>query len=314
MMFSDNYTSHERYSVLNGVTRLSDYSEMPWLYTPLVDSRYKPDNISSDVAERLNNVLCYDYEFNDVEAVKDEVKHLGIHHIGSDIDSYKTRFRLRYSTWKAERGSFIRKTQSSGTIDLYDKMHEVVTATNVGMTAFIGTEHDVDGYITGLTVVDNKYNLESYNNPLLEKVSFYSEFQPNFCRGTLTVRPDNVVSFNSEFVYNKKIVTIPREEYRKNPRAAFDKKYTKKLSYRQSLVKHLYGYKMYDIITEDQMRAILELNPDSTYDAMVQIEHVFCGSELIDVIAHVVKYRMFEEIEVAKPWVINTDDDGNRIW
>ena len=53
MIFSDNYTVHERYSLVSG-ERLADFEEMPWLYTPLVDTRYNPTNISESVKEILN--------------------------------------------------------------------------------------------------------------------------------------------------------------------------------------------------------------------------------------------------------------------
>lgn len=314
MIFSDNYTVHERYSLVSG-ERLSDFDEMPWLYTPLVDGRYNPPNIPESAKDILNKTLGYEYYLEDVETNKEEEKHLGIYHLDGEIQSYRSRFRLRYSKWRKERGHFIRSTLSTTTNDLYDRMAEVVTATPEGTTAFVGAEHDVDGYITGLMVVDRDYNLSMYNNPLLDKVSWYSKNAPNFCRGVLTVRPDDVVSFYSEFVYPKQVSIVDKTEYRKDPRSALKNKNLRRISYRQSMGKHLAGYRLYEILNEDQIRTIIEeLVPNTETDAMIQIEHVFQGSELLDIIIHVVKYKNFEEIQVPRKWMHVFDENGQRLW
>ena len=314
MIFSDNYTVHERYSLVSG-ERLADFEEMPWLYTPLVDTRYNPTNISESVKEILNKTLGYEYYLEDLENNREEEKFLGVYHLDGEIQSYRSRFRMRYANWRKEKAHFIRTTLSTTTTNLYDRMSEVVTATPHGTTAFVGAEHDDSGYITGLIVVDKDYNLSMYNNSLLDKVSWYSKNAPNFCRGVLTVRQDEVVSFYSEFVYPKKITIVDREEYRKNPKSSLKNENLRRVSYRQSMGRHIAGYSMYDILTAAQVSTIIEeLVPNMENDAMVQIEHVFQGSELLDIIAHVVRYKDFEKIQVPRQWIHNFDEEGNRIW
>lgn len=313
MIFSDNYTVHERYSLVSG-ERLADYSEMPWLYTPLVDARYEPSGMSVSVKNQINRVFEYQPAVPDVEAIKEEQKLLGIYHNGNDILSYRSRFLIRYSSWRSLRGDYVIKTASSTTRDLYDKMDELVSATPKGSTAFIGHEHDSSGYIVGCTVVDRTYNLESYNNPLLDKVSWYSTNASNYCKGVINIRRDNEISFYSKFTYPRRVSSIPREEYIKNPTAVFSKQYLKTVSYRQSLARHIAGYRQYGILDDQQVLDIFDMIPENDKDAQVQIEHVFKGSELVDIIIHVIKYFQFEEIQVQKKWMQTFDADGNRVW
>ena len=313
MIFSDNYTVHERYSLISG-ERLADYSEMPWLYTPLVDDRYHPSTIPVSVKNQLNRIFEYKQPVFDVEAIKEEEKLLGIYHNGDDIVSYRSRGRVRYSAWRAWRGDYVIKTASSTTRDLYEKMDEIVSATPKGNTAFLGHDLDASGYIVGCTVVDRKYNLESYNNPLLEKVSWYSENAHNFCKGVINIRRDDEVSYYSKFTYPKTIATIKKEEFRKNPNAVFKKENYHKVSYRQSLARHMAGYRTYGILTEEQYQNAFSLLQDDTVDAQLQIEHVFKGSELVDIIAHVIQYFQFEKIQVPTTFRYNRDEQGNRIW
>ena len=72
MIFSDNYTVEERYSLVSG-KRLSDLSLMPWRYTPLYDDQYKPE-MSVGVRNRAGVIFKYKPTFEQTLAIKDEHK------------------------------------------------------------------------------------------------------------------------------------------------------------------------------------------------------------------------------------------------
>ena len=74
------------------------------------------------------------------------------------------------------------------------------------------------------------------------------------------------------------------------------------------------GYRTYGILTEEQYQNAFSLLQDDTVDAQLQIEHVFKGSELVDIIAHVIQYFQFKKIQVPTTFRYNRDEEGNRIW
>lgn len=312
MIFSDNYTVTERYSLVSG-DRLADYSEMPYKYTPLYDTQYKPD-MEVGVRNQVGVIFKYDPQIADVEALKDEEKIFGIYHHGVEPVSYRAKIRMRFSSWRAYRGDYIAQTHSSADRDLYDELDKVVIPVRKGNTAFLGHDHDADGYITGCTVTDRYFELSHYNNPLLDKLAWYAGKTPNYCRGVVTVRRENEISWVSKFAYPNRISEIPKNEFFNNRiREPFKRSRMKTVSFRQSLTKHLAGYMMYEILTAPQIDAINALIPDTTRDAQVRLEHVFRGSELVDIIAHIPKYDEFEEIQVTRRWIRYFDEQGNEI-
>lgn len=311
MIFSDNYTVTERYSLVSG-ERLADYSEMPWRYTPLYDSQYQP-TMDVGVRNQLAVIFKYDPTIADVEAIKEEDKLFGIYHTGDQQQGYRTKFRMRFSNWRSWRGDYITQTYSSADRDLYDELDKVVRSDRKANTAFIGHDHNDQGYISGCTVVDRYYNLSHYNNPLLDKLEWYASNAPNYCKGVVTVRRDNEISWMSRFAYPTTISEIPRQHSNRSTEP-LKRDNVRNVSFRQSLRKHLAGYMMHEILSSMQVDAIYALIPDTTKDAQVRLEHVFRGSELVDIIAHVPKYHDFNEIQVQRRWIDNFDEEGNPIY
>ena len=317
MIFSDNYTVVERYSLVRG-ERLADYSEMPYRYTPLYDNQYKPD-MDVGVRNQVGVIFKYDPQVADVEALKDEEKVFGIYHNGAEPVAYRTKIRMRFSSWRAYRGDYIKQTYSSADRDLYDELDKVVISNRKGNTAFLGHDHDTDGYITGCSVTDRYFELSHYNNPLIEKLAWYAGRAPNYCRGVITVRRENEVSWMSRFKYPTRISEIPnnrksKEFFNNRIREPLTRPRIRTVSFRQSLRKHLAGYMMHEILNSSQVDDIYALIPDTTRDAQVRLEHVFRGSELVDIIAHIPKYDTFEEVQVTRKWVQEFDQQGNPIY
>lgn len=313
MMFSDNYTVHERYSLVSG-ERLADYSEMPWLYTPLVDERYKPTNIPVSTKNALNRIFEYNYVIAETEAIQNDDKMLGIYHNGDEITQYETRVPIKYSTMMLQRKSYMVKTGTLSSIGLYDKIDEICKKTEDHVTNIVGFEHDTAGNLTGLSVLDKDYDVSSYGSTILDNLVLFSKKNWKYCQGQLTVRENNEVTFYSQFSYQRKVTTATADEYRRNPLVVFNGRNIMNISYRQSVARHLTGYKEYGALNDQQISDILNLIPDLSKDAQIQIEHVFRGSELIDIIVDVVKYLNFEEVQQQRKWIQQFDEEGNRIW
>ena len=314
MIFSDNYTVHERYSLISG-ERLSDYSIMPWLYTPLVDSQYKPV-IPVSVKNALNRVFEYDYFIADVNAIMDEIKHLGVYSVDDQIQSYNSILMLQYTTVKKYLKDFKIQTATLGLTDIYQKIDDVILEQHDDHTSIIGAEHSLQGDVTGLSFQSRNYDVSSYNNPLLEKLVAHSKRIPNYCKGILTIKQDDKVSFYSSFVYPKYITEIPNEDFHNNILKVASPIYKKKVSNRLATRNHIGAYLDNNILTIEQVDVInsLEAVTDTRKELRLQVEHVFKGSELIDVILHVVKYNEFENTSDDKVWYVTYDENGNPIW
>jgi len=52
---------------------------------------------------------------------------------------------------------------------------------------------------------------------------------------------------------------------------------------------------------------------NDTKELNLQVEHIFKGTELVDVILHVVKYSNFVKLDETTTWILRFDEDGNRL-
>lgn len=312
MIFSDNYTVHHRYSLVSG-ERLADYSVMPWLYTSLVDSQYKP-NLPLSIKNILNRVFEYSFTYATTRPVFDEEKFFGVYSTDDAIESFKTTVKYPWATFKDDLQRFKIETATLGS-PLYDKVSEVLVPELLDVTAFTGVEQDANGNITGLSVQSREYNLSSYNNPALETAAEYSKIAPNYAEGILTIRNDDEVSLYSGFVYPRYISESSKELFRKNPEESFSIKYKKKITATQMSQSHILGYRANNVLTDDHI-AVLDAIPyiqDMGNQNRLQIEHVFKGSELVDIIVHIAMYHQFEDMTktyMRRQWY---DENGNEI-
>jgi hypothetical protein len=305
MIFSDNYTVHERYSVLRQ-EKICTYSEMPWLYTPLFDERYKPNNIITSSKDNLNAVLGFEYLIKEREVIKREFNELGILHNGDDILSYETKFQYRYCTVQQERNYFKQKTRTEHLEDVYGKIDNIVSSTPVGHTMFVGMKHDINGIANAIFVEDKYYDLSHYNNDYLENLNSYSKRNYVYCLGDLCVGENDKISFRMRFDYPKSFYHNTTDRSTENLLKSSSKI---NVSYQQAVDRHLYGMRYYKFLTDEQATYIANLCEDMTKDFMFDLEFVFDGSELEDVICSRVLYKEFEEIEVKKtmfPWYTET--------
>lgn len=299
MIFSDNYTVHERYSVLRQ-ERICTYSEMPWAYTPLVDPQYKPDNIITSVKDNLNAVLGFEYIIKERETIKREFNELGILHNDNEILGYETKFQYRYSTIQDERNYFIRSTKTEHLDSVYAKIDQMVSITDIGQTGFVGMKHDVDGVVNAICIQDKHYDVSSYNNSLLESLNLYSRKNYIYSMGILCIGENNSISIKMKLQYPKSFYHSTRDKASENLTKSRSKI---NVSYQQGVDRHLYGLRKYNALTEEQALYIARLCEDMSKDFMFDIEYIFDGSELVDIVCSRVLFNEFEEIEVPRIWV-----------
>ena len=215
MIFSDTYTFHKRYS-LTTRTELYEYSEMPWLYTPLVDPQYNPSTISTVTKQNLNKVLEWEYVKRSRDAIKNEYKVLGIIHTNeNEIKSYVTRFDFSYDVLLTEKPHYIKGTNTKHLNDVWEKIENVLSINPQGQTGphLVGMTHDQYGTVNGITVVAKEYDLSSFNSSLLSELSEYSTRNKMHVGGRLTICPDQVI-FDMDLRYPKVISGM--RQYEKN--------------------------------------------------------------------------------------------------
>ena len=132
MIFSDTYTFHKRYSLITQ-TELDEYSEMPWLYTPLVDPQYNPLTISTATKQHLNKVLDWQYTMKSRDTIKNEYKVLGIIHTNENaIKSYFSRFDISYDILRREKSHYIKGTDTRHLNDVWEQIENIVEVNERG--------------------------------------------------------------------------------------------------------------------------------------------------------------------------------------
>jgi len=318
MIFSDTYTFHKRYSLLTQ-TELDEYSEMPWLYTPLVDPQYNPSTISTVTKQNLNKVLEWEYVKRSRDAIKNEFKVLGIIHTNeNEIKSYVTRFDLSYDVLRTEKPHYIKGTDTRHLNNVWEQIENVLSVNAQGQTGphLVGMTHDHYGTATGLTFLASKYDLSSFNSSLLSELSEYSTRNEMHVGGRLTICPDKVI-FDMDLKYPKVISGMRQYE-----KTAFkemtgeDMMLTKKIrpSAYQGVNRHLFGFKRYDLLTLEQCQYILEDIYQTighiSADFKINLQYVFSSDgTLIDIICSRICYEKFKHCEEVKRF--QEHKDGN---
>jgi hypothetical protein len=272
----------------------------------LVDDRYKPITITTNAKDNLNSVLGFKYIIKETETIKDEFHELGILHEGEEILSYETKFQYRYSTVQDERRHFINSTNTSHLEEVYLKIDQLVSVTDFGQTGFVGMKHDLNGVANTICIQDRHYDVSSYQNNFLTDLNSYSKRNFYYSKGILCVGTDNKVSIKMMFDY-------PKYFYHNNTNKSTDNLLKSRskinVSYQQAVDRHLYGMRHYNFLTDEQGIYIASLCESMSRDFMIDLEFMFDGTELVDIVCSRVLFKEFEEIEVEKnirPWFTDT--------
>ena len=317
MIFSDTYTFHKRYSLLTQ-TELDEYSEMPWLYTPLVDSQYNPSTISTVTKQNLNKVLDWQYTMKSRDTIKNEYKVLGIIHTNENaIKSYVSRFDLSYDILRREKSHYIKGTDTRHLNDVWEQIENVVSVNERGPSGarLVGMTHDQYGTVNGITVVAKEYDLSSFNSSLLSELNEYSTRNKDMVRGQLTICPDKII-FDTVLQYPRIISGMTEYEKTEFKVKTGEEMFTKKFkpSFWQGLNRHLFGFKRYSLLTLEQCNYILE-DIYSTIgtnfaDFKINLQYVFSSDgTLTDIICSRICYDQFEHCEQVRGFVGEGDVD-----
>lgn len=312
MIFTDNYNVTERYSLLRK-EHIGTYSEMPWLYTPLVDERYAPHNLTLAQKVNLSKIFNFGYFWKNRDTIKDEKKLLGLHHSGNAINSFDSKFNLAYTSIKKEAGHFRRETNSEHLESVWQKMHEVIAKTDLGSARLLGMPLNSNAEALGLYFIDKTYDVSSYNNTLLQRLVDYSNRNCAWMLGAMNLYQGTKCSFKTLLEYPKTFYSRFTSIDDRN--TATDEKQLRglkgagggldvnsmnklKVSRQQIANKHIFGCRQYDLLTDEQSSYILtELWEDINKDFAFDLEYIFEDGELVDIICDVIKYEEFVNIE-----------------
>ena len=311
MIFSDTYTFHKRYSLLTQ-TELDEYSEMPWLYTPLVDTQYNPSTIPTVTKQNLNKVLDWQYTMSSRDTIKNEYKVLGIIHTNENaIKSYVSRFDLSYDILRREKSHYIKGTDTRHLNDVWEQIENIVEVNERGPSGarLVGMTHDQYGTVNGITILAKEYDLSSYNSSLLSELYEYSTRNSNHIGRRLTICPDKVI-FDMDLKYPRIISGMTEYEQSEFKLKTGEEMFMKKFkpSFYQGVNRHLFGLKRYNLLTIEQCNYILEdiyqtIGRDSA-DFKINLQYVFSSNgTLTDIICSRICYEQFEHCEEGRSFV-----------
>ena len=311
MIFSDTYTFHKRYSLITQ-TELDEYSEMPWLYTPLVDPQYNPTTISTVTKQHLNKVLDWQYVIKSRDAIKNEFKVLGIIHTNENaIKSYVSKFDLSYDILRREKSHYIKGTETKHLNDVWEKIENIVAVNEQGPSGarLVGMTQDQYGIANGVTVVAKKYDLSSFNSSLLSELNEYSTRNKRMVGGRLTICPDKVI-YDMDLKYPRVISGMKEYETRDFKLVTGPELFEKKIkpSFYQGVKRHLFGFDRYNLLTSDQSDYIIEDIYQSigrpSADFKINLQYVFSSDgTLIDIICSRICYDQFKHCEKDRNFV-----------
>tara|TARA_B100001113_G_scaffold318894_1_gene287201 strand:- start:107 stop:1120 length:1014 start_codon:yes stop_codon:yes gene_type:complete len=317
MIFSDTYTFHKRYS-LTTQTELDEYSEMPWLYTPLVDPQYNPSTISTVTKQNLNKVFNWQYTLKSRDVIKNEYKVLGIIHTNQNaIKSYVTRFDLSYDVLRTEKPHYIKGTNTSNINGVWEQVENVISP-NDG-SRLVGMTHDQYGTATGITVLAPTYDLSSFNSSLLLELNEYSTRNKMHVGGRLTICPDKVI-FDMDLKYPKIISGMRKYEKRDFKLMSGEEMFMKKFkpSYYQGVNRHIFGFKRYNLLTLEQCEYILkdiyQTVGHISADFKINLQYVFSSDgTLTDIICSRLCYNQFEHCEEVRTFGYTAEEGGTSV-
>ena len=320
MIFSDTYTFHKRYSLLTQ-TELDEYSEMPWLYTPLVDPQYNPITISTATKQYLNKVLDWQYTMKSRDTIKNEYKVLGIIHTNENaIKSYVSRFDISYEILRNEKTKYIRETNTKHLSDVWEQIENIIDPNKQKLTGarLVGMTHDQYGLPNGVTILAKRYDIPSFNSSLLSDLSEYSTRNKNHVSGRLTICPDKMI-FDMDMKYPRIISGMRDYEKKEFKLMVSEEMFMNKFrpSCYQGVRRHLFGFDRYNLLTSDQSRYIIdniyqEIGRPSA-DFKINLQYVFSSDgTLTDIICSRICYEKFEYFEGDKGFVIKDGEVDSR--
>lgn len=295
MIFSDNYTVKEKYSLLQK-KYLGTFSEMPWNCTPLCDSRYLP-TLSEQVVGKLNNLFNYNYFFGQ-DTVRDEEKYLGLHHIDNEIISYRCKIDVGYYNIQDNFGwnHFIASSNILNLLKSKDTIEKLTSETDIHFTNIIAVEYNQNCEEEFLYIFDTTYNLDEYTgNETVEKLNQYCKKSKQLVEGWIGIHTNTPkIKFVLDFKYP---FAVSIGDY-KDP--DFYKKSDIKVPPFAASEQFLISLFKNDLLSKEQVNYITEEIFADLVGKNYKFDMEYCFDEsgnLEDIIFYRCKYEEFDEVE-----------------
>lgn len=319
MIFSDRYTEVEKYSIFRQ-EHICSSATMPWLYTSLVQDRYKPE-LSSPIKERLNAALDYTPFIKEAaEPPRNELKSLTVDYVGDTHIGYISRFvrpvgDLGMGYYSSSIKYFKEQTRTTHLVKQYDEMLKFIDIDKRPL--FLGFKHDSEGVPTHLAVQGHNFDLSEYGEDAI-KVAEYLPRLRNWSK-PIVYHGEESTNILIGCAYTKWVTEGPG---RYNPfQVKTDMEAKIPVGYDQVADKHIEALINADLLTKDQARYVYSVLPgfdDSVqlsdlavayddaggrryipvYQYMIDFEYVIKDGVLDDIILHRYTCREFKDVEV----------------
>lgn len=198
-MFSEEFLVVEKYS-LKQQKYISTCSYMPWKYTSLFDSKYKPE-LPDNIKEKLEKFCRFRFIYS-TAPLYDESKIVKIEHVGEEILSYEIVNPFQYNhlnTYVPAWKHFCDSIDCQEIYDCKETIEKMTSVTDEAVTYIQSVEYNVDGVFSNINIYDTSYNLDEYtNNTILNNLN-------NFCKRKSIANASRVAGIIGIFPNSTKI-------------------------------------------------------------------------------------------------------------
>lgn len=299
MIFSDNYTVKEKYSLFQK-KHLGTFSEMPWICTPLCDERYLP-NLSKDVKDKLNSIFNYKYFFGQ-DTIDDEKKYLSLHHKENEIITYQAKIDVKYANIENsfDWNDFIVSSNIPEMLNLKEQIEKLTSETDIHYTNIVSVEYDNNCKEKVMYIFDTTYNLDEYTqNSKINDINAFCKKYYQIVEGLFGIYTNSTkVKYFLDFKYPFMVST---GDY-KDPK--FFKDNDKQIPAFVASEGFMISLFNNNLLSQDNIDYIFNdiLKDLENQNYKFDLEYIFDESgEIEDIIFYRCKYEEFDEVETVEP-------------
>lgn len=299
MIFSDNYTVKEKYSLFQK-KHLGTFSEMPWICTPLCDERYLP-NLSKDVKDKLNSIFNYKYFFGQ-DTIDDEKKYLSLHHKENEIITYQAKIDVKYANIENsfDWNDFIVSSNIPEMLNLKEQIEKLTSETDIHYTNIVSVEYDNNCKEKVMYIFDTTYNLDEYTqNSKINDINAFCKKYYQIVEGLFGIYANSTkVKYFLDFKYPFMVST---GDY-KDPK--FFKDNDKQIPAFVASEGFMISLFNNNLLSQDNIDYIFNdiLKDLENQNYKFDLEYIFDESgEIEDIIFYRCKYEEFDEVETVEP-------------
>jgi len=288
-MFSAEFTVADKHSLKHN-EYVSTYSYMPWQYTSLCDSQYKP-LLLPEIKRKLEAFCRYKFVYS-IDVLPDDEKYLKIEHNEENILSFEINNLFQYDIISRYAPAFAHFAENIECPELFgcvDAIKKMTSVTDELATYVESIEYDENANFKNIMILDATYDLAEYtDNKILTKLNLLGKNYPEYFRGTIGIYPNssrvkvNIVLQYFKIVINKGENTdrLPSSMVSYNNQEMFD-------AYSKVLLEN-------ELITQEDIEYINTLtNPKSKVDFEILLDE---NGEIEDAYAIVYRFNEFQRL------------------